>query len=122
MKKQKNDILLFGIILIAALLLWGYTLVTRNEGGYAVVTVDGEEWRRYPLSESMETEIATGYGTNYLVIVDGKASVIEADCPDGLCVRQRDIRYEGETIVCLPHKLVVEIKGGEDGEIDGIAK
>jgi hypothetical protein len=43
-----------------------------------------------------------------------------ADCPDKLCVKQRSIAKEGETIVCLPHRVVVKISGGERPVIDGV--
>ncbi len=33
----------------------------------------------------------------------------EADCPDKVCVGMRRISKSGETIVCLPHKLVIAI-------------
>lgn len=120
MKQRRNDLILVAVILVVAVLFWGYSWFTRSEGGYAVVTVDGEEWGRYALDKPLETEIVTPYGTNILVIADGKASVTEADCPDGLCVRQRDICYEGETLVCLPHKLVVEIAGSSEGDVDWV--
>jgi len=35
--------------------------------------------------------------------------VIEADCPDKICVKHTNIKNAGETIICLPHKLVIEI-------------
>lgn len=120
--KRKNDLMLFGVILLAALLFWGYSLITRTEGSTVVVTVDGAEFGRYSLLMERETEIVTEYGTNTLVIAGGMATVTEADCPDGLCIGQRDIRYEGESIVCLPHKLVVTIEGGLSSEVDGVVK
>jgi hypothetical protein len=47
----------------------------------------------------------------------------QADCPDKLCVHQKAISATGETIVCLPNKVVVEIAGEtEDAEFDTIAK
>ena len=39
----------------------------------------------------------------------------EADCPDRLCVRRGPVRYAGETIICLPHKLVVTVRSGLSG-------
>lgn len=120
--RKKNDLILIGVILAAAVLIFVYSLLTRTGGAYAVVTVDGEEIGRYRLDEPFETEIVTDLGRNILVIADGKARVTEADCPDGLCVSQKDICYEGETIVCLPHRLIVTIEGGLTGEIDGIVE
>lgn len=120
--RRKNDLMLFGMILLAALVFWGYSLITRSEGSIVVVTVDGAEYGKYSLLMEREIDIVTEYGTNTLVISGGMATVTEADCPDGLCISQRDIRYEGESIVCLPHKLVASIEGGTSSEVDGVAK
>ena len=51
-------------------------------------------------------------GYNLLVIEGGEAWLSEADCPNGLCVKTGKIRYAGQSIVCLPHKLAVRILGG----------
>ena len=48
--------------------------------------------------------------------------MIEADCPDRLCVKQKAICKNGETIVCLPHKVVVEIRSQEENLLDGQTK
>ena len=59
--------------------------------------------------------------TNHLIIKDGQADMIEADCPDQICVEHISISKNKETIVCLPNKVIVEIVGGEDAEIDAVA-
>ena len=48
--------------------------------------------------------------------------MIEADCPDQLCVHQKAISKDRETIVCLPNKVVVEVKSKTESEFDSIAK
>ena len=79
----------------------------------------------YSLDEDVRYEIKTGKNNediNVLVIKDGKASITEADCPDGICKDYRPISYVGETIVCLPHKVVVEITGDStDMSFDAVA-
>ncbi len=57
---------------------------------------------------------------NVVEICDGKASVTEADCPDKLCVGQREISGNGESIICLPHKLVVRTQSEVEGALDGL--
>lgn len=45
--------------------------------------------------------------------------MIEADCPDHYCVDHAAIDKVNETIVCLPHRVVLEITGGgEEKEVD----
>ena len=117
LKKYKNDILLIIAILILAGGVWGYTLCTRNAGGEAVVTVDGEELLRVPLSEphTYIRQDQSGEVLNTVVVRDGRVCVESANCPDQICVRTGWIQYDGQMIVCLPHKLIVTVVGGADG-------
>ena len=47
---------------------------------------------------------------NLIRIENEKIAIIEADCPDRICVHTGAISQPGETIACLPHKLIIEIK------------
>lgn len=118
LKTHRND-----AILIAALLILGGALalflrLTRQEGGTVRVQVDGETVMELPLSEGTRIVLGEGGHTNTLVIADGAARVEQADCPDQVCVDHGAIRYAGESIVCLPHKLVVSVEGGQESGID----
>ncbi|MBE5955806.1 MAG: NusG domain II-containing protein [Lachnospiraceae bacterium] len=120
---KKNDFLLILCVLVLAggVFLWN-NLVRGDAGGEAVVYVDGEVYASYPLNEERELVIETEYGKNFLIIKDGKADMTEADCPDGLCVKQHSIYKTGQTIVCLPHRVVVEVEGGQANELDGMTQ
>ena len=120
--KKRWDFLLIAPVLLLAAGIWLFNRVTRVEGACVVVSVDGREQDRYLLSEPLRTEIRTKEGHNLLVIENGQAKVTEADCPDKLCVNQKAIRYQGESIICLPHKVTVSIEGGAEGEVDAVAK
>ena len=95
---------------------------TKVQGNRVVVKIDGEVTQSYSLSENAEFEIKTGKNNeniNVVVIENGKVRVTEADCPDGICQEYRPISYVGETIICLPHKVVIEIVGdNEDIDLD----
>ncbi len=103
------------LVSVTALLIWQGSA---EKGDYAVVTVDGAEIARYPLYEDREVTIEGVGGKNTLKISNGHADVTEADCPDKVCVDHRSISNKGETIVCLPHKVVVKIVGETDGGVD----
>ena len=108
---KKNDILLAGSVLFLAALLMIFFYFQGNVSGNCItVTIDGELYGTFALSDNQEIAIDTQYGHNLLVIESGKVYMKEADCPDGYCKRQGKITGERETIVCLPHKLVVEIE------------
>ena len=51
-----------------------------------------------------------GEGYNLLVIEGGKAFVKSASCPDGICSSHRAVSKDGESIICLPNKVVIEIR------------
>ena len=95
--------------------------LTRQAGGTVSVRIDGQAVMELPLSEDTELVLGEGEHTNTLVIRDGTAQVIEASCPDGLCVGQGAVQYAGESIVCLPHRLVITVRGGPPPDIDGLA-
>jgi hypothetical protein len=125
----KRDLILLAGILAAAVLIYVVFWYTHQEAGaQVVVTVDGETYGTYDLNPSdgkaQTIEITKDKTvTNLLIIEDGKADMTQADCPDKLCVHQKAISATGETIVCLPNKVVVEIAGEtEDAEFDTIAK
>lgn len=121
-RKIRNDIILaVAIVLIATVGLLLFVL-TKEEGSTVAVKIDGVVTDTYPLSENIEVLIKTGENdenVNVLTIEDGKASISEADCPDKICVETRAVSFVGETIVCLPHKLVIEITNEKtDDQID----
>ena len=109
---RKGDLYLIGGCLLAALVCCGLWLMLRQAGGAVVVEQNGRETARYALSEDRTMRIEGEGGYNLLVIEGGEAWLSEADCPTQLCVKTGKIRYAGQSIVCLPHRLAVRIVGG----------
>ena len=113
-KKHRNDLILIVSLLVVLAIAGACLLLFQKEGTMIRVTVDGEEYGTYPLSEDAEVEIRTGKNgeqLNRLVIKDGVAYVETATCPDGICAAHKPISHDGESIICLPHKLSVEVRG-----------
>ncbi len=106
-KRMRNDIILVAVLVLFIALSIIF-LMPKNKGNLAVVKLDGKETARYPLSENIETDIISD-GINRLVIEDGKAYISYADCKTQVCVKSGKIQNVGETIVCLPHSLIIEI-------------
>ena len=115
-KKVFADIILICILLVLALSVFLVVELSRREGAYVVVSIDGGEVCRYSLSE--DGEFTLNGGTNTLVISGGKAYISEADCPDGLCVSQGKISRTGQTVVCLPNRVMLRIVGAEDADVE----
>ncbi|MBD5084726.1 MAG: NusG domain II-containing protein [Clostridiales bacterium] len=122
LKTHRNDVLLVAGLLILGGALALFLYATRQAGGYVSVRVDGELLMELPLSEDTQVALGEGEHTNTLVIENGTARVVEASCPDQICVNQGAVRYAGESIVCLPHKLVVTVEGGQANDVDATAK
>ena len=112
-KKRLADIaIIAGLLLLAAVLFFLY-FNKGEEGAGVIVRVDGVEIARYSLSDSGRYEL--NGGTNILVIEDGATYMLEADCPDHICVSQGKVRYTGQCITCLPNKLTVTVYGTDQG-------
>ena len=108
----KNDIILILCLLIVAAIGILYLYVFRNQGNTVKVTLDGEIYGIYSLSENVTEDIYTGENHqhhNRLVIQNGKAYMETASCPDGICVKHAPIFRDGESIVCLPNRVVITV-------------
>ena len=113
-KTLKNDLILIVCLLLSAAFVWGLIKLTQKKGVSVVVERNGSETARYPLETDLTVDIPSeDGGVNTLVISDGYAYIVSADCPDKLCVKQHAISRTGQTIICLPHRLVIRIEGGE---------
>lgn len=95
-----------------------------SAGDTVVIKVDGRLYGSYNLNVNRSIRISTSGGTNEIVIEDKKVYMKEADCPDRLCVKHGKLLGAQDSIVCLPHKVVVTLKEGNAGEggIDATAQ
>ena len=116
--KMKNDVILICSLLVVALLAGSALLLFRGEGDTVSVKIDGEVVYEFSLTEDRTLEIETDGGYNLLIIEDGKARVERASCPDGICSSHRPISRDGESIICLPNKVVVEVHATKGDEPD----
>ena len=123
LRSLKKDMILIVALLLAGLIILSVILLTGKKGSTVQVRIDGSITAQYPLSMNRTERIKCIGGTNTLVIENGEAYVTEADCPDGICIRTGKISRNGQTIICLPHKVVIEICGDEaDNKTDIIVQ
>jgi len=110
---KKKDMIIIALALLAALALWLVSqLALGTEASSVVVLLDGEEVLRKPLVVSNTYEIGQPDGSrNVIRVENGVVWMDEANCRDGLCIRQGKMKNGAKTIVCLPHKLVVKMDG-----------
>lgn len=90
----------------------------------AVLRVDGTEIKTFPLISGNKSYTYTYRDAdgdyNIIEIAGDKIRMKEADCGDQICVRRGWVTKNGETIVCLPHKLVIEIRSTDGSEEDSL--
>ena len=118
---RKADIILAIILIILGLFISYISVSDNREGTSVTVTIDGKPYASYPLAEDKVIEISEKNHINKITIKNGTVSMTFSDCTNQDCVLHSPIHRTGETIVCLPHKLVVEITG-DDYEFDAISK
>ena len=106
----RNDIILIASLLVILSIVGLCFMFIRGEGNTVTVTVDGKLFGTYRLDRDAVVEIHTGENgesLNVLVIENGRAYFSSATCPDGICASHKPIHRKGESIVCLPHRVVI---------------
>ncbi len=124
----KGDKILILSIVIMSLISLGFIKnnASRYDQKYINIEVNGKDYKKIIFDKSIigkKLAIETEFGYNLVEIGDGEVRVIEASCPDELDVKQGAISSPGEVIVCLPNRLVIEIKGSKKSEdVDYISR
>lgn len=119
--KKNEQILLALILCISALAIIGMTIYKNNKvinNAKVIVSISGQEEYSFNLEEDGIHKIETDAGYNEIEIKDKSVVMKDANCPDKLCIHQGKIDTDMETIVCLPHKLIVEIRSDKVDEVD----
>lgn len=103
------DIFIIALAIVLSVAFFCVYAMSDN-GKTVVITVNEQVVGQLSLRTEKTETIHTEYGYNKIVVSNGSCYVEEADCRDGVCIRRGKISKIGESIVCLPHKLIVEIK------------
>ena len=106
---RKKELLILAVL---SLILLGAILIPRmlqsGEGTKAVVTYNGEVIAEIPLNKP-DTYTVEGDLTATLVVENGKIRFVNSKCPDKICEAFGWIGRPGESAVCAPAKLAVQI-------------
>lgn len=105
---RRKEVVLVGFMVILLLGIVSWQEYQKSSGYYIEITVHGEVYGIYELRENSNIEIGTRNG---LIFENGIAHMEWATCTNQLCVHQGEIKNIGETIVCLPHQVVVQVVG-----------
>ena len=85
---------------------------SRKIGQTVEITQNGNVIAEYSLLQNGEYPLLDG--KNILIIENGEAYLREADCPDKVCVKTGRISHVGESIICLPNRLAITVRGDSD--------
>ena len=120
--KRRRDVVVIASALLAALGLYLVSLLAPSSAATTVVvTVGGQEVLRRPLSVNATYAVPQKDGdVNVICVENGEVYMKEANCRDGLCLRQSRLRNQAGTIVCLPHEVVAKLTGGAQETDDGL--
>ena len=124
--RKKDVILVIVFLLIAGVMYGAIHFIQKGEASTVKISVDGKVYGKYSINKDEIIDIKTSKGRNVINIHNGCVEMEEADCPDKYCIKQGKIKNTGQTIVCLPHKVVVEIIKqnivNENNDVDAVVK
>ena len=115
----KNDVIFISFLAVFCIAVC--VLVYQGgsvEGSNMTITVDGQVYGTYSLLEEQTIVIEEGDAKNVIEIKGGKAYMLEASCPDQLCVDQNEISFDKESIICLPNKVVLTVTSDVESDVD----
>jgi hypothetical protein len=124
---KKLDYIIIIALILVSLLSSGIILYSsakaKYQSQYIEIQVDGDIYKKIPFKSSTEEtiDLKTELGENIIRISKGYVQILDADCPDKVCVKDGSISKPGQSLVCLPNRVVVEIKGEKDVDVDDVS-
>ena len=127
-KIKKADILVIFIIVLTSFFIYFFTNKSpkdhENSSKKVVITVDGKIFKEVSLNKDTDIRINSQYGNNVVHIKNGEVQMFESDCKDKICMKMGKISLNGDSIICLPNRLMVKNVDDEpnDERLDMIIK
>ncbi|NLM11880.1 MAG: NusG domain II-containing protein [Clostridiaceae bacterium] len=122
---KKKDFLIIVFFLITAVILWLLVNITLADitKGEVVIYKEGKVFATIPLTAEETVIVEDEIGNRNVIKVEGgKVTMTEASCRDQICVHTRPARKDGQSIICLPNRVAVEVRSTQKNEIDGVSE
>lgn len=122
------------VVLIISLIIFSFIFIIKDKffapntnDTYIAISVDGKDYKTLEFKEETYTyPLKTKYGFNKIEVAKDYVRVLEADCPNKLDVLQGKIHSANQSIVCIPNRMIIEIKSKTDRkdseELDAVIK
>ncbi len=123
-KRVRNDIILIcSVIVFTLIILVAITLINKT-GSEVIIEQNSKQVAVLDLNKDQEYNLYNSGGKicNTVVIKNGEAYMIYADCKDKICVNHNKISKNNESIICLPNKVIVTVTNSKNNDVDGVAK
>ena len=116
---KKGDVFIIAALSLLCLLLFIPTFFSSDKK-IAVIYFNGEVKEEIDLS-AVSDDYIVEIGGCKLKIERGAATFVDSDCPDKLCVKRGALAHGGDTMACVPNKVVVSIRDGSKNDFDAVA-
>lgn len=124
MLKRKDFILIFVVLIVIVFTFTINYFVNTKSVENIEIYVDNKLYKTYSIDDEEKFKIENEEGYNIIKIHDRGVEIIEASCPDKVCVHSGFVTKPSESIVCLPNKVHIKItthNNNNDNEEDVIS-
>lgn len=116
------DLVILGVIVALIVALLFVLFLPKETGSSVEIYRSGKLIATYNMSDYEQYPLVKEYGSLIVKITDKSVIVLESDCPDKCCVKQGEIHYGGESIICVPQEIVIKIVGGDKSDVEVITQ
>jgi hypothetical protein len=116
------DKILIGGLVIVAFLSFPAIRHFHPEGKRVVIELDGDVVGDFSLEEDRLVPVEGKLGTTWVKMGEGGVRIVDSPCPYKLCIKSGSIHRAGETLICLPNRVVARIAGDEEEAVDAVSR
>lgn len=120
---KRNDVILIVLLLTISIVWIALLALGRKSGDNVLIYSDGVLYGRYSIHDYNDITIESGKGAyNRIIIDNNEVCMMDANCPDRVCINQGNICNSNDTICCAPNGIVIVIESNIEGEYDAITQ